>query len=62
MSYESGRGWRNREELGQWGSLRRKGGEKKKDVSKGAEPGVRGFEEDSGEMDSLGERSMALYM
>ena len=35
------------------------GGENK-DVSGGAEPGVRQFEEDSGEMDSLEERGVPL--
>lgn len=41
----------DREELGQRGSwTRREGG--KKDVSRGPQPGVRGFKEDSGEIDS----------
>lgn len=42
----------DREELGQRGSWTRREGGEKKDVSRGPQPGVRGFKEDSGEIDS----------
>lgn len=42
----------NGEDLGERGSWRRR---REKEVSRGAEPGVRGFEEDRREMDGLEE-------
>lgn len=49
----------DREELGEGGSWRRR---REKEVSRGAEPGVRGFEDDSREMDALEECGSFLYI
>lgn len=49
----------DREELGERGSWRRR---REKEVSRGAEPGVRGFEEDRREMDDLEECGVSMYL
>lgn len=49
----------DRKDLGERGRWRRR---REKEVSGGAEPGVRGFEEDSREMDGLEERGGPLFL
>lgn len=49
----------DREELGERGSWRRR---REKEVSRGEEPGVRGFEEDRREMDDLEECGVSMYL